>query len=185
MRVLTRMWWAVALRGLVAVLFGVAAFIWPGITLVSLIFLFGAYALVDGVLALIAAFRTQPRWPLLLTGLVGIVAGVGAFVWPGLTALALVYLIAAWAILTGVFELVAAIQLRKDIENEWLLALGGVVSILLGVIMLVNPGAGALGLIWAIAAYAVVFGVLLIALGFRLRGLKGQLAPERLTATAS
>jgi uncharacterized membrane protein HdeD (DUF308 family) len=171
---LARYWWAVALRGLLAVLFGLAAFFWPGITLVTLVFLFGAYALVDGVFALVSAFRADDRWPLLFEGVVGIAAGVVAFVWPGITALALLYLIAAWAIITGILEIVAAVRLRKVIENEWLLALGGVASIILGVILVVAPGAGALGLVWAIGAYAILFGIALIALGFRLRGLKDR-----------
>jgi uncharacterized membrane protein HdeD (DUF308 family) len=171
---LARYWWVVALRGLLAVVFGLAAFLWPGITLVSLVLLFGAYALVDGIFAIISAFRTREWWPLLLEGVIGIVAGAMTFVWPGITAIALLYLIAAWAIITGILEIVAAIQLRKVITNEWLLVLGGVVSVILGVVMVVAPGAGALGLVWAIGAYALVFGVTLIALGFRLRGLRDR-----------
>jgi uncharacterized membrane protein HdeD (DUF308 family) len=175
MFILARYWWAVALRGLLAVLFGLVAIFWPGITLVSLVFLFGAYALVDGIVAIVSAFRSGEWWPLLLEGVVGIAAGVGAFLWPGITALALLYLIAAWAILTGILEIVAAVRLRKVIENEWWLALGGVASIILGVILVAAPGVGALGLVWAIGVYALVFGITLIALGFRLRGLKARI----------
>jgi uncharacterized membrane protein HdeD (DUF308 family) len=178
---LARYWWAVALRGLLAVLFGLAAFLWPGITLVSLVLLFGAYALVDGILAIIAAFRAREWWPLLLEGVVGIAAGVVTFLWPGITAIALLYLIAAWAIITGILEIVAAIRLGKVIENEWWLALGGVISVILGVVMVVAPGAGALGLVWAIGAYALLFGATLIALGLRLRGLKDR-SEDRPTA---
>jgi uncharacterized membrane protein HdeD (DUF308 family) len=179
MLTLARYWWVMALRGLLAVLFGLAAFFWPGITLVALVFLFGAYALVDGVLAIVSAFRGGEWWPLLLEGVIGIAAGVAAFVWPGITALALLYVIAVWAIVTGVLEVVAAIRLRREIENEWLLGLGGALSILLGVIMVAVPGAGALGLVWAIGAYALLFGAMLIVLGFRLRGMKGQVESRR------
>jgi uncharacterized membrane protein HdeD (DUF308 family) len=179
MLTLARYWWAVALRGLLAVLFGLAAFLWPGITLVSLVLLFGAYALVDGIFAIVAAFRAREWWPLLLEGVAGIAAGVATFLWPGITALALLYLIAAWAIITGILEIVAAIRLRRVIENEWWLALGGVASIILGVVMVAAPGAGALGLVWAIGAYALLFGVIMIALGFRLRGLRDRVDAER------
>ncbi len=140
--------------------------------------LFGAYALVDGILAIVSTFRSGEWWPPLLEGTVGITAGVGAFLWPGITALALLYLIAAWAILTGILEIVAAIRLRKVIENEWWLALGDVASVILGVIMVATPEAGALGLVWAIGAYALLFGITLIALGFRLRGLRDRPASE-------
>jgi uncharacterized membrane protein HdeD (DUF308 family) len=170
---LARNWWAVALRGALAVLFGLVALIWPGITLGALVLLFGAYALVDGIFAFVAAFRAADRrrqwWPFVLEGLVGVAAGVIAVVWPGLTAVALVYLIAAWAVVTGVFEIVAAVRLRRAITNEWLLGLGGALSVLVGLALLVFPGAGALALVWLIGAYALAFGVLLIALGFRLR----------------
>ncbi|MGH2351177.1 MAG: HdeD family acid-resistance protein [Chloroflexota bacterium] len=170
---LARNWWAVALRGLLAVIFGVLAFVWPGITLGALVLLFGAYALVDGIFALIGAVRAgsgQNRSPLVLEGIAGVAAGVLTFIWPGITALVLLYLIATWAIVTGVLEVWAAIRLREEISNEWLLGLGGVASILFGILLVIFPGAGALTVVWLIAAYAVVFGVLLIALGFRLRG---------------
>jgi uncharacterized membrane protein HdeD (DUF308 family) len=172
-------WWAFALRGLAAVIFGVLAFIWPEVTLTVLVLFWGAYALVDGVLALIAGIRsTQDRWIHMFEGMVGIVAGVLAFVWPGLTALVLLYIIAAWALITGVLEILAAIRLRRVIENEWWLALGGVASVLFGIVLIAAPGAGALAVIWLIAAYAIVFGVLLIALAFRLRGMAhGQPRP--------
>jgi uncharacterized membrane protein HdeD (DUF308 family) len=174
--ILARNWWAIALRGLFAVLFGVAAFIWPGLTLTVLVLLWGAYALVDGIFALVAAFRAaeirMTWWPLVINGLLGIAAGVVAFVWPGITVLALLYLIAAWAILTGIAEIVAAVRLRRVISGEWLLGLAGLLSIFVGVILIASPSAGALAVAWMIGAYAVIFGIVLIVLGFRLRGLQ-------------
>jgi uncharacterized membrane protein HdeD (DUF308 family) len=173
MEVSSRHWWAFAVRGLAAILFGILAFAWPGITLAVLVLLWGAYALVDGVLALISAFRTRHdhRWGLLLEGIVGIGAGLVTFVYPGLTALVLLYIIAAWALITGVLELVTAFRLRRAIRDEWWLVLGGIASIVFGVVLLAAPGAGALALIWLIAAYAIVFGVLLLALALRLHGM--------------
>jgi uncharacterized membrane protein HdeD (DUF308 family) len=176
-------WWAFALRGVAAVIFGILAFVWPGVTLAVLVLLWGAYALVDGILALVAAFRTgqDHRWWLIVEGVVGIAAGVVTSVWPGLTALVLIYIIAVWALITGVLEILAAIRLRRVVENEWWMALGGLASLIFGVILLIAPGAGALALIWLIAAYAIIFGVLLLALAIRLRGLSQR---ARVTATA-
>jgi uncharacterized membrane protein HdeD (DUF308 family) len=148
------------------------AFVWPGLTVVALVLLFGAYALVDGVLTIAAAVtgRASRSWGwLLVEGLAGIAAGIVAFVWPDVAATALLYLIAAWAFVTGLFEIVAAIRLRHEIENEWALALGGLASVLLAVAIVVWPGASALALVWLIAAYAILFGILLIVLGLRLR----------------
>lgn len=168
-------WWAMVLRGIAAIAFGVLAFIWPHITLVVLVFLWGAYALVDGIFALAAGIRTHGEynrwWLLLIEGILGIIAGVLAFAIPAITALVLLILIAAWAIVTGIFEIGAAIQLRKHIHNEWLLVLAGIASIVFGVLLLINPFAGALAVVWIIGAYAIVFGVLLIALGMRLHSM--------------
>lgn len=173
---LAQNWWAIVLRGVFAVLFGLAAFLWPGLTLTVLVLLYGAYALIDGVLAVIwslARRRAGPfPWGVLLAGLAGILVGVVTFFWPGLTALALLYLIAAWAIVRGVFEIIAAIALRREIDNEWLLGLSGALSVLLGVVLIVAPGAGALALVWWIGAFAIVVGVLTMLLGFRLKGLR-------------
>lgn len=170
---LARNWWLVVLRGVLAILFGLAAFVWPAITLVVLVWMFGIYALADGLVTIgtgLARTKDSPRWwAFLLEGLVSLAAGVIALIWPGLTAFVLVLLIAAWAILTGILEIVAAIRLRHEINNEWFLALGGVVSIALGALLFLQPMAGGLAIIWIVAAYAVIFGVLLIALGFRLR----------------
>jgi uncharacterized membrane protein HdeD (DUF308 family) len=171
---LSRNWWAVSLRGLAGILFGIITFFAPGISLAALVLLFGAYALVDGVLAIVSAVRRRGAdrwWLLLLEGIVGIGAGVLTFLWPAITIIALLYLIAAWALVTGGFEIAAAIRLRKAITGEWLLALSGIFSIALGVLLVLFPGPGALAVTIWIGAYAFVFGALLFALGLRLRGL--------------
>jgi uncharacterized membrane protein HdeD (DUF308 family) len=177
---LSRNWGWVALRGVVAVLFGIFAFVWPGKTLAAVVLVFGAFAFADGILSLVAAFKVRdqgkPFWSLLIVGLLGIVAGAATFVWPGMTALLLVTFIGAWALVMGIFEIVAAIRLRKEIQGEWLLILSGILSVLFGLFVLVQPGAGALALIWVIGAYALFFGILLIALAFKLKGHGGQAA---------
>ena len=172
--VLARSWQSLALRGLAAVLFGLLTLVWPDVTLLVLVTLFGAYALVDGVAALVAAFRGPPearahRGTLVLEGLLSVAAGIVAFVWPDITALALLYLIAAWAVVTGILEIVAAVALRRELENEWFLGLMGAASVLFGVLLFARPGAGALTVTWLIGAYAVAFGALLLALAWRLR----------------
>jgi uncharacterized membrane protein HdeD (DUF308 family) len=175
----TSNWWALALRGLAAILFGILAFLWPGITLTALVFLFGAYALVDGAFAIVAGIRTTKEnkrwWLLLVEGVLSVFAGVLAFVVPAITGFFLLLLIASWAIVTGAFEIAAAIQMRKEITGEWILALSGAASILFGLALLVYPAVGALAVIWIIGAYAIVFGVLLVVLGFKLRGLERSL----------
>src|SRR5712671_2820483 len=174
-------WWSLVLRGVAAIIFGVLAFVWPNITLTALVFLWGAYALVDGVFAIIAGVKSYADnnrwWMLLLEGLLSVAAGVLAFVIPGITALVLLILIAAWAIVTGAFEIGAAIQLRKYITGEWLLALAGIASVLFGFALLVNPNAGAIAVVWLIGAYAILFGILLVAFGFRLKGLVSRAHP--------
>jgi len=173
--VYTSSWWALVLRGLAAIAFGVLAFVWPQITLTALVFLWGAYALVDGAFAIAAGVKSHGDnkrwWVLLLEGILGVAAGLVAFLVPGITALALLILIAAWAMVTGAFEIAAAIQLRKYIKGEWLLALAGVASVLFALALLFNPAAGALAVVWLIGAYSIVFGVLLIVLGVRLHSL--------------
>ena len=174
---LARHWWVIALRGLAAVLFGVLAFVWPGMTLAVLVLLFGAYALVDGILAIVVAARggTDNRLVLGLEGVVGVLAGLATFVFPGLTALVLLYIIAFWAVLTGVLEVVAAVRLRRVITNEWGLIIGGILSVLFGIVLIVSPGAGALAVVFLIGAYAVLFGVSLLMLSWRLRSHEQQL----------
>lgn len=168
---LARNWWTLALRGLAAVIFGILAFIWPDVTVTILVLFFGAYALWDGIFALIGAFRTESdrRWPLVLEGMVGIAAGLLVFFWPGPATLALLYVIGAWAVITGIFEIIAAIRLREEIEGEWLMLISGVLSVLVGIALFIWPAAGVLAVTWIIAAYAILFGILLIVLGFRLR----------------
>lgn len=166
-------WWALLLRGIAAVLFGLAALLWPGLTLLVLVAFFGAYVLVDGIFALVAGVRGSGgsrRWLLLAEGALGVVAGLVTLFWPGITALVLLYIIAFWAIFTGILEVVMAISLRREIENEWLMGLSGVLSVVFGVILAVLPGVGLLSLVWLIGIYALVFGIALIALGFRVRG---------------
>ncbi len=170
---LARNWWAVMLRGVAGIIFGILTFVVPGVTLAVLVLLFGAYALADGVLAVIAVVRgrtgARSLWALLLEGLVSVAAGLVAFFRPALTALALVYVIAAWALVTGVFEIVAAVRLRQVIRNEWWLGLSGVLSIVFGVFLMAAPGAGAVAMVLWIGAYALVFGAFLVGFGLRLR----------------
>jgi uncharacterized membrane protein HdeD (DUF308 family) len=169
---LAKNWWLLLLRGIAAIIFGVLAFAWPGLTLLTLILFYGAFALVDGVLAIIAAITggaPAPRWWLAIVGLLGIAAGLLTFLMPGLSALVLLFFIAGWAIATGVLQIIGAIQLRKEIDNEWLLILGGVISVLFGIGMMLAPGAGALALVWVIGTYAVILGVVFVALALRLK----------------
>jgi len=157
-----------------AILLGILAFAWPGITLFVLVLFFGAYMLVDGIFAIVAAVRAAGEedrwWLLLIEGILGVLAGLVAFFWPGLTALALLYFIAAWAIVTGIMEIVAAIRLRQEIEGEWALGLSGLLSVIFGILLVVLPApAGLLSLVWLVGAYAVATGVLLLILAFRVR----------------
>ncbi len=170
---LSQRWWLVVLRGVLAVLFGILAFVWPAITLLTLVIIFGVYAIIDGVTAIVTGLmrtRESPRWwVFLLEGLIDIAAGVIALILPELTTLILIYMIASWAVITGILEIVAAIRLRNEITNEWMLGLAGLVSIALGVLLFFQPAAGGLAIVWTIAAYALIFGILLVILGFRLR----------------
>ena len=170
---LARNWWTVTLRGVFAIIFGLVTLFWPRITLTALVFLFAAFILGNGILLVILALKDRLNnahgWLLLLEGAISIALGVLAFAWPTITALALLYLIAAWAVMTGIFEIIAAIGLRKEIENEWLLAVLGIASVIFGVLLAIWPGAGAIAILWVIATYAIFFGILLLILGFRLR----------------
>jgi uncharacterized membrane protein HdeD (DUF308 family) len=175
-------WWAVALRGVLAIVFGLLAFVWPGITADVLVAFFGAYALVDGVFALIAALRSSHLgarwWSLVVEGIVGIVVALIAFVFPAVATLWIVWVIALWAIVTGLLKIAAAVRLRAEIDNEWSLGLSGLGSVVFGVLLAVWPGAGVLALVWLIGAYAIMFGLLLLWLSLRLRaGVVGSPAP--------
>ncbi|HEX3685607.1 MAG TPA: HdeD family acid-resistance protein [Bryobacteraceae bacterium] len=166
-------WWSPVIRGLVAILLGIIALAWPGITLGALVMLFGAYAFIDGIFSIAGAWRASrahERWgALMFEGVAGIIAAVVTIAWPAITALALVFVVAAWAIVTGIFEIVAAVRLRKYIKGEWLLILGGVASVVFGVLLSISPLIGALVLAIWLGVYALIFGAMLVGLGLRLR----------------
>jgi uncharacterized membrane protein HdeD (DUF308 family) len=173
MMALARSWWLVVLRGMIAILFGLATFLWPSITWLALILLFGIYAIVDGIVAISAGVMgskySQRWWMFLLEGMIGLAAGIIAILRPGLTSIVLIAVIASWAILTGILEIAAAIRLRREITNEWMLAFAGFVSIVLGVLLFFQPATGGLVITLMIGAYALIFGIMLVVLGFRLR----------------
>jgi len=172
-RSLAQNWWALVIRGVAGVLFGLGALVWPPAAVAALVLLFGAYALVDGIFNIVAAVRAPRegrRWGwLMFSGVIGIATGLITFFFPGITALALVVLVASWSLVTGAAEIVAAIRLRKQIRHEWLWILSGLLSVAFGVLLLVLPAAGAVALAVWIGAYMLVFGALLIAFGLRLR----------------
>ena len=174
-RALAGPWSSLAIRGVCALIFGILSFMWPALSLATLVLIWGVYALIDGLLALIAGFKAK-IWSLAFIGLVGILAGIGAFVYPGMTALVLLYFIAAWAIVTGILAIYIAIHLRKELTGEWVLALAGVLSAAFGVLLIARPGAGALAVVFLIASYAVAFGVLLLMLAFKLKSLPSRVA---------
>lgn len=170
---IARNWWVLLLRGIAAIIFGIAAFAWPGLTISVLILIFGAFVLFDGVSGVIDAIRfrdERPNWGLwLLEGILGVVVGLAMLLMPGLTAIFMIGLIAAWSIIGGVLRIIAAIQLRREIEGEWFLILSGVLSVLFGIAILVLPTAGLLSIAWLIGFWAIAIGVLFILLAFRLR----------------
>jgi uncharacterized membrane protein HdeD (DUF308 family) len=169
-------WWALALRGIAAIVFAILTFAVPGVTLAVIVILFGAYALVDGIFAIISAVRAarghRPWGSFLLEGTVGVIIGLVTFFVPAVTLAFLIYLVGAWAIVTGVLEVAAAIRLRRYIAGEWLLALTGVISILFGILVYWAPLAGALAIVWWLGVYALVFGILLLLLSFRIRSFR-------------
>ena len=179
---LSRNWWVLALRGVLGILFGIVAFVWPGATLAALILVFGAYVFVDGIFAVVAGIgmrRQMDRWWLIvLEGAAGIILGVLTFRSPDTTALVLLTFIAAWSIVTGIFEIATAVRLRKLIANEWLLILSGVVSIIFGALLIALPGAGAVSIVWLLGAYALLFGILTLMLAFRVRGMRERLGRQ-------
>jgi uncharacterized membrane protein HdeD (DUF308 family) len=176
LRTLARNWWAIVLRGIFAVLFGIGTFLWPGITLAVLVLLLGGYLVVDGILAVLWALARRNEgsfsWELFLVGLASLGAGIVTLLWPGVTALALLWVIAVWAIVRGIFEILAAFHLRRELKNEWLLVLNGAVTVLFGLVLIFAPVAGILAALWMIGSFAIVAGILMIILGFRLKGLK-------------
>jgi uncharacterized membrane protein HdeD (DUF308 family) len=169
---LAKNWWLLLLKGICSIIFGVLAFAWPGITLLSLVLLYGAFALADGAFAIAAAVMggaAAPRWWLALVGIIGIAAGLVTLLWPGITAVVLLFFIAAWAIATGIMEIVGAIKLRKEIDDEWMLIASGALSILFGCLLAFQPAVGAVSLIFVIGAFAIFFGILQISFALRLR----------------
>jgi uncharacterized membrane protein HdeD (DUF308 family) len=164
-------WWVLALRGAAAIVFALLAFFWPGLTLLALAVTWGVFALIEGITSIIVGFRGK-WWAMVGLGVVGVLAGIVALIWPSITALALLFLIAAWAIVRGIAEIVAAIQLRKEIEGEWMLILSGIASVAFGVLLLLFPGAGAVSVVWLIATFALIFGVLSIILAFKVKSVK-------------
>jgi uncharacterized membrane protein HdeD (DUF308 family) len=178
---LSRYWWTLVVRGIFAVVFGILALVWPGITLATLVIFFGAYILVDGILAIVGAIggwgNRDDHWLLLLEGLLGVGIGILTFRAPQITAMVLLMFIAAWALATGVLEIVAAIRLRKEIQGEVWLILSGLASVVFALLLMIFPAAGALSLLWLISIYAVVFGVILMAGGLKLRSLRSRQKP--------
>jgi uncharacterized membrane protein HdeD (DUF308 family) len=179
---LARNWWLLALRGVAGILFGIGAFVWPGATLAVLILVFGAYVFVDGIFAVVAGIGMRRQlslwWLVVVEGVAGIILGVLTFRSPDTTALVLLTFIAAWSIVTGIFEIATALRIRTMIENEWLMILSGVVSIIFGILLLAQPGAGEIAIVWLLGAYALLFGILTLMLAFRLRGMRERLGRQ-------
>jgi uncharacterized membrane protein HdeD (DUF308 family) len=176
-RTLAQHWWVLLLRGLLAIVFGLLTFANPGITIAVLVLFWGAYALVDGIFEVIAGIRA--KWgSLVLLGILGIAAGIVTFMWPGITALVLLYIIAFWAIVAGVVQIAAAIRLRKEVTGEWLWILSGVCTVVLGGLLIARPGAGAVSVVWLIASFAIAWGILLVMLSFRLKAHHGRLVDK-------
>ncbi len=178
-----RHWWGLLVRGIVAVLFGLLTLVWPGLTILALVILFGAYVIADGIMDLVAVFSRDPaveehRVYFTILGIVAIGAGIVTFAWPGITALALLYIIAAWAIVTGAIEVVTAIRMRRQMRHAWLFGLAGAVSVAFGIALAITPGPGALVITWLIGWYALVLGIILIVMAFRCPGV-GTGRPRR------
>jgi uncharacterized membrane protein HdeD (DUF308 family) len=171
-------WWQVAVRGLIALIFGILVLAWPGVSLLIFAIIFGAFVFVDGIFTLVAAVNYKAgagrRTWLFIRGIAGIIVGLITFFWPAITALALVILIAAWALVTGVMELVFAFRANQESAIRWMFAISGILSLILGILILAYPVPGTLIIIWIIGAYAVLAGILLIILGFRLRSVKAS-----------
>jgi uncharacterized membrane protein HdeD (DUF308 family) len=176
-RTMSEHWWVLLLRGLLAILFGILAFAWPGLTVVILVTIWGIYALIDGIFGVVAGIRG--KWTsLVILGLLGIAAGVVALLWPGLTAVSLLWVLAIWIIVAGAMQISAAIRLRKEVQGEWMWIASGVLMVGLGLLFFLRPGAGILSVTWLLGSLATVWGILLVMLAFKLKGLKGRMVPQ-------
>ncbi|WP_046470792.1 HdeD family acid-resistance protein [Allosalinactinospora lopnorensis] len=180
---LARHWWVLTVRGAAAIIFGLLAVIWPGITLIALTIVFGVYALADGVLAAVSAIRVRNgnRLPLALEAVFGLGFGAVALVWPGVTVIVLIVLIGAWAFVTGIFEIITAVRLREEIEGEWLLILAGALSVFFGLLVWFWPTTAAVAVAWIIGIYAIVFGAVLVMLSLRVRREGPSVARDNIT----
>ncbi len=176
-RTLAQHWWVLLLRGLVAIAFGLLAYARPGLTIAALVLLWGAYALVDGIFEVVAGVRSK-YGTLVFLGVLGIAAGLVTFFWPAITAVTLLYIIAFWAIVAGILQISAAVRLRKEVQGEWLWILSGLCTVILGVLLIARPGAGALSVIWLIGSFAIAWGILLVILAFKLKGHSGRLVAK-------
>jgi len=176
-----RNWWMLALRGVLAIIFGLIALLAPGIALLAFVYVFGVYALIDGIMAAYIAIRERgslSRWAwILFEGLLGIIAGIVAFIYPGLTALVLLYIVAIWAVVTGIMEIVTAIAIRGFTAREWALGLAGILSILFGIVLFIFPGTGLLSILWLVGVYSIVFGILFIVRAFQMRSWASSATP--------
>jgi uncharacterized membrane protein HdeD (DUF308 family) len=175
-----RDWWVFAIRGVAAIVFGIGALVWPETTLTVLVYLFGAYVLIDGIALLVALARGETAarrhaWSVGIMGVLGIVAGLVTFFWPDITALSLLFVVAFWAIATGTFQLIAAIALRRELEGEFWMAIGGITSIVFGALLIAFPGEGLISLVWLVGLWSVVFGVSSLGLAYRLHGIAASL----------
>ena len=177
-KTVSRVWWAMALRGVLAILFGIVALVYTGRTLLALIYVFGVFAVLGGITAIVAAVRAGEahlRWGwLAFSGIVGVAAGIVSFVWPGITALAVVLVVAVWAIISGVAEIAFALQWPDTLAHSWLAALSGALSVVFGVLLAVWPRSGAVSLTWLLGIYAILYGATLLYYGYRLQILQQE-----------
>ncbi|MBN2185111.1 MAG: HdeD family acid-resistance protein [Candidatus Krumholzibacteriota bacterium] len=175
-------WWAFLVRGFAALIFGALALLWPEKVLEVFVILFGVFALVDGLFAGLTGFSirrySKSWWVLLIEGFLGIIVGLITILWPGMTAVFLYIFLAVWAVFTGILELVQAVHLRRKLRNEWMLVVGGILSIILGIFLILRPVAGVFVVIWMIAVYSILFGFLMIFLGLKMRRYKGNIEIE-------
>lgn len=178
--IMSQHWRSLALRGAIAILFGLAAFVWPLATALAFVILLATFAFVEGIFALVGAFgwgrAGRQRLTLVVMGLLGLAVGAASILWPGITALTIVLIVAYWAIITGVLQIFVAVEIRTLIDNEWLLVLSGLISIVFGILLIWRPGAGIITLTWLFGIYAIVYGIIMLGLGFRLKSLVGRTA---------